>query len=279
MTVSEALRAATARLGTDWARDEAEMLMAHALGLTRGAMLLNHMRDPAPAAFETLIERRLRHEPVGHILGEAEFYGRRFKVTPDVLIPRGDSETTLAAALEAAPAPRRILDCGTGSGILLLSLLAELPEAVGVGIDRSADALAVAADNSRTLGLEHRAELRAADWTVTGWADGLGTFNLVISNPPYVEDNAELDASVRDHEPHGALFAGLDGLDAYRAMIPQLPALLAPQGIVVLEIGYRQADVVTALARASGFAAELRRDLADRPRALILSQKGLAKPC
>lgn len=278
-TVAEALRAATARLAADWARDEAEMLMAHALGVSRSAMLLGHMRDPAPEAFDALVERRLRHEPVAHIVGAAEFYGRRFKVTPDVLIPRGDSEATLVAALEAAPAPRRILDCGTGSGILLLSLLAERSAATGVGIDRSPAALAVAAGNARALGLEQRAELHHADWTAPGWADALGRFDLVVANPPYVEDHAELDPSVRDFEPAGALFAGPEGLDDYRVLVPQLPALLTPHGVAVLEIGWRQAEAVSAIAAASGFEARLRRDLADRPRALILTQKGLAKPC
>lgn len=281
MTVAEALYGATALLGTDWARDEAEILMAHALGVTRSAMLLGHMRASVPAKFDSMLARRLADEPVAYILGEAEFFGRRFKVNPDVLIPRADSETTLSAALDAVPSPRRILDCGTGSGCLLLSLLAERPGADGVGIDRSAPALAVAADNAAALGLANRVELREADWSARGWADDLGTFDLVIANPPYVEDDAGLDRSVRDHEPAGALFAGRDGLDAYRALIPQLPALLSPDGIAVLEIGYRQADAVTALAEASGFIATLRCDLGDRPRALTLSrrdlpQKGLA---
>lgn len=273
MTVGEALREAAARLGTDWARDEAEMLMAHALGVTRSAMLLGHMRNAPPASFAPMLERRLAHEPIAYILGEGEFFGRRFAVTPDVLIPRGDSETTLSTALDAAPGARRILDCGTGSGILLLTLLAELPSASGCGIDRSAPALAVAAANARALGLGPRAELRVQDWNDPAWALDLGRFDLVVSNPPYVEDDAELDASVRDFEPHGALFAGPDGLADYRALIPQLPALLTPDGIAVLEIGYRQAEAVAALAAAAGFVATLRHDLAGRPRALMLVRK------
>ena len=277
MTVGEALREAAARLGTDWARDEAEILMAHALGVTRSAMLLGFLREASPLAFAPMVERRVVGEPVAYITGETEFFGRRFIVTPDVLIPRSDSEATVLAALEAAAEPRRILDCGTGSGILLLSLLAERPGASGIGTDRSPAALAVAAANARALDLSGRAEMREADWTRPGWAADLGQFDLVIANPPYVEDDAELDASVRDFEPAGALFAGPEGLEAYRVLIPQLPNLLAPGGVAVFEIGYRQAEAVTAIAEAAGFAAALRRDLAGRPRALILSQKSLAK--
>lgn len=277
MTVAEALRDATAHIGVDWARDDTEMLMAHALGVSRSALLLRHMRDPAPEKFAAMLERRLAHEPVAYITGEAEFYGRRFAVTPDVLIPRGDSETVVAAALEACPAPRRVLDCGTGSGCLLLTVLAERPDVQGVGIDRSGSALAVARDNSASLELAARVTMQEADWTQPGWSDGFGTFDLLLANPPYVEDDAELDPSVRDHEPAGALFAGPDGLDAYRVLVPQLPVLLAPDGIAVVEIGWRQAEAVSAIAAEAGFSAALRRDLADRPRALILSRKGLAK--
>lgn len=277
MTVGEALREATLLLGTDWARDEAEMLMAHALGVTRSAMLLGQMREPSPPAFASMIDRRIADEPVAYIIGRAEFYGRSFIVSPDVLIPRADSEATLLAALEAAPAPTRILDCGVGSGCLLLSLLAERPNALGIGIDRSEAALTVAAQNAAALGVGGRCELRAADWTRNGWNDELGVFDLVLANPPYVEDDAELDTSVRDFEPAGALFAGPEGLDAYRILIPHLPGLLSPDGVAVLEIGYRQAEAVAAIADAAGFGAELRRDLAGRDRALILRIKGLAK--
>lgn len=277
MTVAEALREATVRLGTDWARDEAEMLMAHALGVGRSAMLLGRMRDAAPAGFAAMVERRLAHEPVAHIVGATDFYGRRFKVTPDVLIPRGDSETTLLAALEAAPGPRRILDCGTGSGCLLLTLLAERPDATGIGIERSEAALAVARENAAALGLGDRASLVAANWRQPGWSAEFGRFDLVIANPPYVEEDAILDASVRDYEPALALFAGPEGLDDYRILIPQLSDLLAPGGVAVLEIGFTQAAQVGGIAEAAGFTVALRQDLAGRDRALILRIKGLAK--
>jgi len=166
-----------------------------------------------------------------------------------------------------------VLDCGTGTGALLLAVLHERPAAQGIGIDCSAAALAVAQGNAEALGLAPRVAMRLADWTQEGWAQDLGRFDLILSNPPYVEQEADLAPSVRDYEPAGALFAGVDGLDDYRRLIPQLPALLAPDGIAVLEIGYEQADAVAALAVAAGFAARLHRDLAGRPRALALSWK------
>ncbi|WP_095012127.1 peptide chain release factor N(5)-glutamine methyltransferase [Tsuneonella mangrovi] len=270
-TAAEALRDATAQLEGEWARSDAELLMAHALGVSRSDLLLRHMRDPVPGGFEALLDRRLAHEPIAYILGSAEFYGRRFTVTPDVLIPRGDSETVVAAALEACPAPRRVLDCGTGSGALLLTILAERPKASGVGIDRAPAALAVARENAAALGLGERADLHEADWAQAHWANDLGTFDLVIANPPYVEDDAPLDPSVRDFEPAGALFAGPNGLDQYRILVPQLSSLLETGGVAVLEIGANQAESVAAIARESGFAVQVRKDLANRDRALILT--------
>ena len=271
-TVNEALRTAAEHLSntSDTARLDAEVLMAHALGVSRSEMLLRHGRDEAPASFAALVERRARYEPVAYITGSQDFYGRAFHVSSAVLIPRGDSETAVAAALETRPGARRVLDCGTGSGALLLTLLAELPEATGIGTDRSPAALAVAQGNAGALGLETRARFREADWTRPGWADGLGEFDIVIANPPYVEDSAQLDPAVRDYEPHGALFAGRDGLEDYRSLIPQLPALLAPDGVAVLEIGHEQDRAVSAIAGAAGFTCELRRDLAGRPRVLVL---------
>lgn len=268
--VSQAIRTAAETLAatSDTPRLDAELLMARALGVSRSDLLLRHTGDPAPAAFDALLARRRAHEPVAYILGIQEFYGLAFHVTPDVLIPRADSETLVAAALGARPDAGAVLDCGVGSGALLLAVLAGLPRARGIGIDRSPAALAVAADNAARLGLGDRARMIRADWDEAGWARGLGPFDLVLANPPYVEEAADLSPSVREHEPAGALFAGADGLDAYRVLVPQLPALLAAQGVALVEIGHTQADAVAAIGRAAGLAAVLHRDLGDRPRVL-----------
>lgn len=272
MTVAEALRQATDRLAatSDTSRLDAELLMADALGVSRSEMLLRHMQDEAPASFGALVGRREKHEPVAYILGRKEFFGREFLVSPGVLIPRMDSETTVAAALEAAPSPRRVLDCGVGSGALLLTVLAECPAAQGVGIDRSPGALTVASANAAQLGLDRRVRLERRDWDEPGWAAGLDRFDLVLANPPYVEDEAPIAPAVREWEPSGALFAGADGLEAYRVLVPQLAGLLAADGVAVAEIGSGQAEQVTEIAARSGFSVDLRRDLAERPRALVL---------
>lgn len=268
-TVAQAIRDAAALLAatSDSARLDAEVLMAHALGLSRSEMLVRHMDGAAPQAFPALVERRAGHEPVAYITGIQEFFGRLFRVTPDVLIPRGDSEVLVEQALAVKPDARRVLDCGTGSGALLLTCLAELEEATGVGIDCSVGALAVARDNALALGLADRAELVRADWTAPGWSDSLGgPFDLVLANPPYVETGAVLPPDVRNYEPRQALFAGPEGLDDYRLLIPQLPGLLAPGGAALVEVGASQAEAVTQLARLAGLASSLHRDLAGRPR-------------
>ena len=276
-TIGERLRIAAAELGevSPSARLDVELLMAAALGVSRSDLLLRHMRDAVPAGFDALYCRRLAHEPVAYILGQAEFYGLEFRVTPAVLIPRADSETLIDAGLAAFAdqPPLRVLDCGTGSGALLLAALAQWPGAAGVGIDRSGEALAVAAGNARRLGLDGRVQMLGRDWDNPGWADDLGRFDLVLANPPYVEIDAPLARVVRDHEPAGALFAGPEGLDAYRRLVPQLPGLLAPGGVALVEIGSRQAPAVTALADASGLSSHLHRDLAGRPRALEMRNR------
>lgn len=278
MTVADALRAGAERLAatSDTARLDAEYLMAHALGVSRSDMLLKHQRDAVPDGFEELAARRSAHEPLAYIIGEQEFFGRSFMVTPDVLIPRSDSEQVVEAALEIMPDGARVLDCGTGSGALLLTLLAERSQASGVGIDASLGALAVAAANAARLDVSDRARIVHANWHETGWTDDLGQFDLVIANPPYVETDAPLDTSVRDFEPASALFAGKDGLDDYRVLVPQLSSLLLPGGVAVLEIGATQAEPVAALAAKEGAESELKRDLAGRPRAMIL-RFGLGK--
>jgi len=271
-TVGEAVREATTRLAetSDTARLDAEVLMAHALGASRSDMLLRHMQDTPPAAFAALIERRFGQEPVAYIAGSQEFYGREFLVTPDVLIPRSDSESVVEAALEAVPALSRVLDCGTGSGALLLTLLAERPDARGVGVDSSPAALKVARANAEALGLADRAKMQQADWSQPGWADSLGRFDLVIANPPYVEEGADLAPDVREYEPSQALFSGPEGLDDYRILVPQLPHLLTESGVAVLEIGHSQASPVSKIAEEQGFNTQVRKDLGGRDRALVL---------
>ena len=270
-TVAEAIRAAAERLSdtSDTARLDAELLMAHALGISRSRMLIMMMREAAAPAFAALVERRSRCEPVAHITGEQEFFGLPFQVTSDTLVPRGDSEVLVEVALELRPDARRVLDLGTGTGALLLATLAH-SQAEGIATDRSSAALGVARANAERLGLAGRAQFEERDWTQPGWSEGLGQFDLVLCNPPYVEDGAKLDKDVRDYEPASALFSGPEGLDDYRVIIPQLGKLLSPGGVAVLEIGSTQADAVIAIARESGLAAELRHDLAGRPRALIL---------
>ena len=272
MTAGEAIRAAVERLSaiSDTARLDAEVLMAHAFGVSRSDLFLRHMRDPEPAGFAALVERRAAAEPVAYIVGNQDFFGLTLAVSPAVLIPRGDSEVLVEAALAARPDAKRVLDCGTGSGALLLAVLANLSRATGIGIDRSPEALAIARRNAEATGLADRAEMRMADWDQADWATGLGQFDLILANPPYVEEKADLAPSVRAYEPSGALFAGIEGLDAYRVLIPQLPGLLAPDGVALIEIGHRQADAVGAVSMAAGFQCRLHQDLGGRPRVLEL---------
>ena len=277
MSVSAAIRAAAEQLAatSDTARLDAELLMAHALGVTRPEMLLRHMGEPAPADFAALVARRAGQEPVVYITGEAEFYGLALAVSPAVLIPRADSETLIEAARRAFATrnPARILDLGTGSACLLLAALSLWPGAEAVGVERSAEAVAVAQANAARHAPQAR--LIHGDWEQPGWAEGLGAFDLILANPPYVEADAPLSRDVAAHEPAGALFAGADGLADYRCLMPQLPALLAAGGVALVEIGHTQAAAVTALAASAGLTAALHRDLAGRPRALELVCKAV----
>jgi len=274
VTVAEALRAVAGRLSatSDTARLDAELLMAHALGCSRTDLLLRHMAADAPAAFAALVDRRLGHEPVAYITGSAEFYGLELVVSPAVLIPRGDTETLVEAAREAfahRTSPQRILDLGTGSGALLLAALSLWPKAEGIAIERSPEALAVARANAGRHAPS--ASILEGDWTKGGWAEGLGKFDLVLSNPPYVEDDAPLDLSVRAHEPASALFSGPEGMDDYRQLVPQLPDLLAPDGVAIVEIGWQQGAAVSALAQGAGMSARVHHDLAGRERAVEMA--------
>lgn len=271
--VRAALREAARRLEgvSDSPRLDAELLMAHALGIERPDLLLDPSRYGVPAGFAALIERRAAHEPVAYIVGYRDFWTIRVAVGPGVLIPRPDSETLIEAALahvDDREAPLHILDLGTGPGTLMLALLSELPEAAGLGVDVSAEALAFARRNADELQMQDRAIFREGDW-----ANGLdGQFDLILCNPPYIADSEALMPDVVDHEPAGALFAGADGLDDYRRIIPDLPRLIAPDGVAILEIGHRQRISVSDLAEAAGFTVACRQDLGGRDRALLLTR-------
>ncbi|MEQ8377199.1 peptide chain release factor N(5)-glutamine methyltransferase [Parvibaculum sp.] len=245
-----------------------------------GASDIEMVREPATrmsAAEEERLagyeRRRLAREPVSRILGVREFWGLPFAVTPATLDPRPDSETlveTALAALREVAAPR-LLDLGTGTGCLLLALLHERPDAVGTGIDISAEALAVAVSNAARLELSGRAAFRAGNWV----QDLEGSFDLVISNPPYISSGeiSTLEEEVRAHDPVLALDGGADGLDAYRALAAALPDVLTQGGSAVIELGAGQADDVTAIFEAAGLAVlRVVPDLSGVPRALVAAR-------
>ena len=272
MRVSEALAAGAAQLagGSTTPRLDAELLMAHALGVERDTMLLSRLADPEPPAFQPLVTRRATGEPVAYITGRRAFWTIELEVGPGVLIPRPDTETLLEAAVAhfRGRAPARILDLGTGPGTLLLAALAEWPEALGLGVDASEAALAYARRNAERLGLSRRAELRLGNW-----AEGLeGGFDLILCNPPYVETNADLPRDVKDWEPAEALFAGEDGLADYHRLAKQIRHLIAPNGIACIELGAGQSEAVSALFAALGLQASLYPDIAGHPRCLALNR-------
>jgi release factor glutamine methyltransferase len=268
MTVREALASAAARFAfSATPRLDAELLLAHALGITRERLLL----DPptaVPDSFWPLVERRAAQEPVAYIVGRRAFWTIELAVGPGVLVPRADSETLIEAAVAhfaGTDGPGTILDLGTGPGTLLLAALAEWPTARGVGVDASDAALDYARRNAADLGLVERVTLSRGDWTA-----GLeGRFDLILCNPPYIGTDEALPPEVAAYEPAEALFAGADGLDDYRTLAPLIAAHLAPGGCACIEIGHTQAAAVTALLEAAGLGVALRQDLGGRDRCLI----------
>jgi release factor glutamine methyltransferase len=248
--------------GIDNVRFEARLLLSHAAALPVEA-LISRGRDAAPPALEeklrTLTARRVRREPMAYILGEREFWGLPFRVSPAVLVPRPDSETVIEVALSLlADRTRtwRLLDLGLGSGCLLLTLLKELPNAQGVGLDISCEALAVARGNAGALGVADRATLLRGDWCKSDWTAPLGgPFDLVVSNPPYIEAGAidGLMPEVARYEPRLALDGGPDGLAAYRLIAEAASRLVVPGGHLVLEMGEGQAIDITDIFKSRGF--------------------------
>lgn len=268
----ELLRVAARSLPGDTPRLDAELLLADILGEPRLRMLMQEapVSESQRQAFAVLLQRRQNHEPIAYILGRQEFWSLPLRVSPDVLIPRADSETLIAAAAEhfakIGKAPVRILDLGTGSGALLLAALSQWPAASGLGIDQSMAALDVARQNACDLGLAGRAEFQQGDW-----ADGLDErFDLLLCNPPYVRADEKLMPDVADFEPASALYAGADGLDCYRRILPQVAGLLQPGGIALLEFGIDQEQALMDLARANRLRGMVHQDLAGLPRALQL---------
>lgn len=269
--ISRALGRATEQLSktSDTPRLDSELLMAAALSISRDRLLLSNPNGQAPEAFFKFIERRAQGEPVAYITGQRAFWTIDLAVGPGVLVPRPDSETLIVAAVEYfadSAGPRRILDLGTGPGTLLLAALDEWPKATGIGIDSSETALYYAGRNAERLGMAGRAEFRQGDW-----AEGIDEqFDLILCNPPYVADDAATGPGVAEYEPHEALFAGPEGLDAYRRLAPQLGRLLSPGGIAAIEIGFDQAKSTTALFEAQGMAPHVATDFGGRARTLLI---------
>ncbi|GLK68439.1 peptide chain release factor N(5)-glutamine methyltransferase [Hansschlegelia plantiphila] len=277
MTRREAVRRAAARLAAaDVASPQldARLLALEAFGIDHAILLAD---GNVPIALgdsdclDRLVERRIAGEPVARITGRREFWGLDFALAPETLVPRPDTETVVEAALAEVgdpDRPLRVLDLGTGSGCLLLAVMSELPEAFGVGVDLSPVAAATARANAQALGLGGRTGFVVGDWS----ASISGSFDLVVSNPPYIVSGeiAELDKDVRDHDPRLALDGGPDGLHHYREILGQAAPLLSPGAAMVLELGAGQGPEVSGLALDAGL--KIRRivpDLAGVPRALV----------
>jgi len=258
--VNDLLHGASERLrsaGIESPRNEARLLWRYA--------------NNSPELFELAVARRLAYEPLAYITGHKEFWSLDFEVGPGVLVPRPETETLVEAALRALPdrdGRYKVLDLGTGSGCLLIAVLTEYPNATGTGVDCAKDALEWASRNVSRHGMEGRVELVNGSWDVVS-----GPFDLVLANPPYIPtaDLADLPLDIRNYEPEAALDGGLDGLSAYRALVPVLASRLRPEGLAVLEIGMGQSPLVQKVAEAAGLrAAEITPDLAGISRAVVL---------
>jgi len=277
--IEVARRALAARLrqqGIDSAELDARLLTGAALGLDLTGLIAAGTRTITPdeaASLESFMRRRLAGEPVARILGVKEFWGLALQLSPATLEPRPDTETVVELALEIwrsehRAQPQRIADIGTGSGAILLALLSEWREATGVGTDISPMALQTASGNASRLGLAPRAAFVTCNYT----AALSGMFDLIVSNPPYIRstDVAELDRGVREYDPIRALDGGVDGLDAYRAIIPEAVRLLAPGGTLIVEAGCGQSGPISQLMSASGLTTvgSPKADLSGIPRAI-----------
>ena len=261
---------------------DARLLVEAAAEATRAQIVTDPQRPLTQGQSETLeamLRRRLNREPVSQILGAKGFWKIMLKVTPDVLTPRPETETILDVVLPAIgdDPPTRVLDLGVGSGAILLAILAERPLASGLGVDVSAEALAVARENAAALGLADRVEFRQGDWTAGLEGE---SFEVVVCNPPYIRsgDIAGLQPEVRDHEPLLALDGGEDGFDAYRTLAEPILRVLKPGGLFALEVGQGQAQAVQNLMGEAGAAqTAVQNDLSAKARVVWGRKKGLDK--
>lgn len=271
-TVWQALSRVLLEAQIDTPVADARLLLQHALGITREGILMHGDRAVSTeqqVEIEKLMQRRLKREPVSRILGHRAFWKSEFKITPDTLDPRPDSETLIILATHHVPAPARVLDLGTGTGCLLLSLLQEWPQATGVGVDINPGAASVAKENAEALSLSARASFVAASWEDYHPGE---EFDVIVSNPPYIGENerGDLAPEVALYDPAESLFAGVEGLDAYRSLVKTVPGLLRKGGWLFLEIGYKQANSVKSILAEGGFdVIEIRRDLAGNDRVVI----------
>ncbi len=275
---------ALAKAGVEGARGDSRILVAHALGVTREHVLAYPERPVAAAQaarVRAAVDRRARREPVARIIGEREFWSLKLRIAPGTLVPRPETECLVEVAADALRArglaAPRILDLGTGSGAILLALLSEFPEASGIGMDRSPECCAVAADNARRLGLGDRSRFVQASMTDPDWGLGPGErFDAVVSNPPYVaqSEGSELAPEVALHDPPEALFGGADGLSYYPDIFARLPDRLTPHGFAAVEMGAGQATSVARIAKAVGlFVEQVARDYAQIERILVLKHR------
>jgi release factor glutamine methyltransferase len=234
---------------------DARVLMNHSLGITSETLMNSgskNLSETEASKYRKLVERRLKREPIAYITGRKEFWSMNFNVSSSTLVPRPDSETLVEAVLADFPRGKslRVLDLGTGSGCLLLSILSEFANATGVGVDLSPEAVKIATENAEKLGLSERVVFKVSDW-----ATNLnGEFDIIISNPPYIPSQqiTVLDQEVRDYEPRAALDGGKDGLDCYRIIIPQTARLITESGKIYFEIGNGQDEEVRKIGTASG---------------------------
>lgn len=271
-----------AAAGIAEARAEARLLVCQAAGIDRAALLGHGDRlldESAARGLEAMLAARCDRVPMAQVLGRRGFWEHEFAVTADTLTPRPESELLVEIALAriAPNRPLRLLDLGTGTGCLLFSLLAAWPRAWGVGVDRSAAALAVAAGNRDRLGLTSRCALVLADWC----EPLAGRFEVIVANPPYIPaaEIAALEPEVARHEPRMALDGGDDGLDAYRTLFPRMAGMLAPDGIALFEHGAGQGTALEELARSAGLAVlACHDDLAGHDRCIVLGPPCGDKP-